>query len=295
MPSSQYDRSEQSTDNGHDPIDDSPALDRSFQHLADHVIVTQDDNQHSETDMPESRVPYRPSNAASSRKGNINGGNENGHTTGSYNLPPLQAQGNLDEGDSLDPIYDDDPTSYDLVAPPSTTYKKDEYSLEKRSQALFSSEHLQVILSDPNSLLKFTTFLGAHHTQSVPILVHYLDTLKAIRAIHYANAILDGLDPVEELEFTKQTITPTKNEVLEARARTAFDHLVKHVLPVYITHQYIQVVSTSISARISGLLSPNLREASEGLAEVFCLTDPSRPDNPIVFASEGWSVPFSAA
>lgn len=36
-----------------------------------------------------------------------------------------------------------------------------------------------------------------------------------------------------------------------------------------------------------GTLAPHLREASEGLAEVFCLTDPSRPDNPIVFASEG--------
>lgn len=26
---------------------------------------------------------------------------------------------------------------------------------------------------------------------------------------------------------------------------------------------------------------------SEGLAETFCLTDPSRRDNPIIFASEG--------
>lgn len=35
-----------------------------------------------------------------------------------------------------------------------------------------------------------------------------------------------------------------------------------------------------------GTLPPHLREQSEGLAEVFCLTDPSRSDNPIVFASE---------
>ena len=58
-------------------------------------------------------------------------------------------------------------------------------------------------------------------------------------------------------------------------------------LPAYITYMYIQIVSASISQRISGVLAPHLREASEGLAEVFCLTDPSRPDNPIVFASEG--------
>lgn len=35
-----------------------------------------------------------------------------------------------------------------------------------------------------------------------------------------------------------------------------------------------------------GTLPPHLKEQSEGLAEVFCLTDPSRSDNPIVFASE---------
>ena len=58
-------------------------------------------------------------------------------------------------------------------------------------------------------------------------------------------------------------------------------------LPAYITQMYIRVVSLSIAHRITGTLSPNLRDASEGLAEVFCLTDPSRPDNPIVFASEG--------
>jgi len=37
-------------------------------------------------------------------------------------------------------------------------------------------------------------------------------------------------------------------------------------------------------------LAPHLREASEGLAEVFCLTDPSRADNPIVFVSEEFAL-----
>jgi hypothetical protein len=63
--------------------------------------------------------------------------------------------------------------------------------------------------------------------------------------------------------------------------------MVQNDLPAYITHVYIQTVSLSITRRIIGTLPPHLREASEGLAEVFCLTDPSRPDNPIVFASEG--------
>jgi len=203
-----------------------------------------------------------------------------------HDLPPLQANGSLLNGDQLEPVVEDDPASYNLVAPPPRT-AHDEYSLERASQALFSRDHLQVIFADPAFLLQFTSFLGLHRPQSVPLLVHYLDSLKSLRAIHYANAILQGLDPVDGLDFTRRAVKPTINTFLEDRANSAFDALVKEELPAFITHQYIQVVSISIAARITGSLAPHLRDASEGLAEVFCLTDPSRPDNPIVFASEG--------
>ena len=207
-------------------------------------------------------------------------------------LPPLQAPGNLDESeqDAYKPVSEDDPTSYDLVGPAQAEdSQKKTWNLERQSQALFSKEHLQVIFGDPGFLLRFTSFLGMHRPQSVPILVHYLDSLKALRALHYANAILEGLDEVTGLDFTKGNVEPTTNAALLKRATDAFDYLVREELPAYITHGYIQIVSASISARISGMLAPHLREASEGLAEVFCLTDPSRPDNPIVFASEGTS------
>lgn len=206
-------------------------------------------------------------------------------------LPPLQARSNLDiaEAETYKPVaFDDDPTSYDLVGPGEMEEaQKKSWNLEKQSQALFSKEHLQVIFGDPGSLLKFTSFLGLHRPQSVPILVHYLDSLKALRALHYANAILEGLDEVPGLDFTTSAVEPTQNAALLKRATDAFDYLVREELPAYITHEYIRIVSASITARISGMLAPHLREASEGLAEVFCLTDPSRPDNPIVFASEG--------
>jgi len=204
-------------------------------------------------------------------------------------LPRLQLNDTLDDLDEegYNPIGDDDPTSYDLTGPAQAgDTRKSTWNLEKQSQALFSKEHLQVIFGDPSFLLKFTSFLGLHRPHSVPILVHYLDSLKALRALHYANAILEGLDEVPGLPFTKASVDPTTNTALLKRATDAFDHLVREELPAFVTHEYIQVVSASISARISGMLAPHLREASEGLAEVFCLTDPSRPDNPIVFASE---------
>lgn len=204
-------------------------------------------------------------------------------------LPRLQAIGELEHGDQYEPVLEDDPSSFDLLAPPPVGNEDTFSALEKQTQALFSRSHLQVIFADPRLLLKFTSFLGVHRPQSVPILVHYLDSLKSLRAIHYANAICEGLDPVEGLEFTQKPVKLTINTTLEDRAYRAFEVLVNEELPAFITHQYIQIVSASVTARITGALSPRLREASDGLAEVFCLTDPSRPDNPIVFASEGLS------
>lgn len=200
-------------------------------------------------------------------------------------LAPLQDQDGVG-GAGYDPVSEDNPASYDLLAPTEEQQKK-EYSLEKRSQILFSREHLQVIFNDPSLLFKFTAFLTSQRPQSLPILVYYLDTLKAIRAIHYANAILEGLDSVKGHDFTSQRLEKTTNPLLEQRADEAFEVLAREDLPAYITSLYISVVTLSITKRVTGSLPLHLREASEGLAEVFCLTDPSRPDNPIVFASEG--------
>ncbi|KAI9798373.1 MAG: hypothetical protein M1835_000036 [Candelina submexicana] len=201
------------------------------------------------------------------------------------NLPALQTQGPIDEEDQLDPLMEDDPRSFDLVAPAERGHHKI-FSLEGRSEQLFSREHLQIIFSEPSYLLKFTAFLSAQRPQSVPVLIYYLDTTKALKAINYANAIAEGLESIKRLDFTSVPARPTVNSVLEDKAKQAFDVLVREDLPAYIAHMYTQVVSLSITRRITGTLAPHLREASEGLAEVFCLTDCSRPDNPIIFASE---------
>jgi hypothetical protein len=146
---------------------------------------------------------------------------------------------------------------------------------------------MEEIFKDTPSLLRFTSFLSVARPQSVPVLIYYLDALKAIRAINYANAVAEALEPLPEHDFTQNPPRSTVNAILEDKARQAFDALVREDLPAFITHIFIQVVSLSIQKRITGNLSPLLREASEGLAEVFCLSDPSRSDNPIIFASEG--------
>jgi hypothetical protein len=202
-------------------------------------------------------------------------------------LPALQEKKDPESSGPLDPLTEDDPGSFDLLGPGAADTSS--FSLEKRSVQLFSREHLQAIFSEPALLLKFTNFVSCHRQKSMPILLYYLDALKALRAISYANAISEGLEPIDGIDFTQHPARPTVNSVLEDKANQAFDLMVREDLPAYITYTFVQVVSISIQRRITGTLAPHLREASEGLAEVFCLTDPSRPDNPIVFASEGGS------
>jgi hypothetical protein len=129
--------------------------------------------------------------------------------------------------------------------------------------------------------------LSVHKPSSIPILVYYLDVLKALKAISYSNAILEALTPIPGYDFTDNIAYPTINKGPEERAEQAFQQMVQNDLPAYVTHVYIQTVSLSITRRIIGTLPPHLREASEGLAEAFCLTDLSQPDNLIVFALEG--------
>ncbi|KAH8652451.1 hypothetical protein BX600DRAFT_516485 [Xylariales sp. PMI_506] len=200
-------------------------------------------------------------------------------------LPALQTRGATDH-DGLEPLAEEeiDPASFDLVVPAHSLGKQ--YSLETQSELLFSVKHLAVIFENPLLLQRFTNFIYQSRPASVPILEYYMNTLKALKAINYANAVVDGLSPVQGLEYTDDPITKTFNQILVARATQAFETLVNQDLPAYITHTYIQTVSVTIKRRIADTLPIHLKEMSEGLAEVFCLTDPSRPDNPIVFASE---------
>ncbi|ODA77327.1 hypothetical protein RJ55_06955 [Drechmeria coniospora] len=158
------------------------------------------------------------------------------------------------------------------------------YELERRSELLFSSRHLQAIFDDPGHLHRFSSFLCRHRPTSVPLLRYSLDALKALRAIEYSNAVLRQLAPLTNLDFTHPVDgnVPTVNEDLQAKAHMAFELLAREDLPMYVTHVWIQTVTVSIRERIMG----TARHSSEGLAEVFCLTDPSRHDNPIVFMTE---------
>ncbi|KAI1391303.1 uncharacterized protein F4822DRAFT_396266 [Hypoxylon trugodes] len=200
-------------------------------------------------------------------------------------LHALQIQG-LAEQDGLEPLAEEeiDPSSFNLVSPGISLGLQD--SLEKRSEAMFSADHLKVIFDDTLLLRNFITFLYAFRPKSVSLLVYYLDASKALKAMNYANSVVRTLVPVGGLEYSRKVVPEITNGLLLDMANEAFEVLAGEDLPAYITYVWAQTVRMTIKMRIADTLPENLKERSEGLAEAFCLTDPSRHGNPVIFASK---------
>ena len=175
--------------------------------------------------------------------------------------------------------------SFDLAPPPpKETTKRIDWLAER----VFSDDHLRIIIRDQTQIKRFTTFLTRYKPHAVPVLNRYLETQKAIKAVEYANAIAETLS---QLPSDHSSFIPCSAAILdgrfEARSRRAFDSLLHDALPAWITHSLVQVVTEVMVKEITGNSLPLLRNLIGGLAEVFCLSDPSLPDNPIVYASEG--------
>ena len=181
------------------------------------------------------------------------------------------------------------PLNFDLNPPAP---RKTVSILDSLAERLFSEEHFRVILRDPSFFLRFTAFLNRYKPSYAPILVRYLEAQKAIKAVEYANALAESLKPVPGDESSKiPCAAATVDARFEQRLNRATDTLVNEALPAYVTFHLVKIVTESLVREITGTSMPFARELVGGLAEVFCLADPSLPDTPIIYASEGRSNP----
>ncbi|CAO1604945.1 hypothetical protein XANCAGTX0491_008485 [Xanthoria calcicola] len=207
--------------------------------------------------------------------------------THDFPQPPMHSPTmNGTREDHMEPLRTptDDSNDFDLKAPPPN---KPVRFLEHYSEKLFSDGHLRFILRDPAFFLRFTAFLNRYKSHAAPILLRHLEAQKAIKAVEYANAVAESLKPVpgdasSQIPCAAATLDPR----FESRSRRAMDTLVNEALPAYITQAFTKVVTESMVREITGTTMPIMRELVGGLAEVFCLSDPSIKDNPIVYASE---------
>jgi hypothetical protein len=204
-------------------------------------------------------------------------------------LPVLQ-QTNPNEGsEQFYPIMEEDEdASFDLVAP----YEGDGaplHNLERQADLMFCSEHMLAILTNPRYLARFREFLAQERSGSITTLTYYLNASKSLKAIQYANALVRlAVDvPTAGIETAEHPVGPTVNMALEQRVQAALDALTAEELPAFITSTCINVTGKVVEERVRGSLPQKFQGTADGLGEVFCLTDPSRPDNPIIFASGG--------
>jgi len=178
---------------------------------------------------------------------------------------------------------------FDLQPPPASASN---VRIEDVMKRLFSVEHLHFILGDHVLFYQFSTFLNRFKPNLVPTLIRYMEMRKAMKAIEYANAVARSIrwpSHTDYCKFSRVQAAATDVRFEDYAARELL-LLCSEALPAFITHTLIGVVSDCVARDITGQGIPIMRDLVGNLAEVYCLTDPSVHDNPIIFASEGLSI-----
>ncbi|MCJ1312431.1 hypothetical protein MMC25_006105 [Agyrium rufum] len=223
-------------------------------------------------------LPALPTNAKEGHDADLNG--------------HLRAVPESPSGDE-DALNSDAAQNFDLAPPPP---KNALQNLDTISERLFSDQHLRAILRDQTQFLRLIAFVNRYKPQAAAVLTCYLEAQKAIKAVEYANAVAATVGPLPnehsnvDADTRDEKWTPCSAALIdgrfEARTKRALDYLVNEVLPALITHTLVNVVTDVMNKEITGNTLPVMRELVAGLNEVFCLSDPSIADNPIVYASE---------
>jgi hypothetical protein len=187
------------------------------------------------------------------------------------------------------PAQDQNPTDssfFDLQPP---HHPANHVKLEDVMSRLFSEEHLHFILGDHTLFYRFSSFLNNYRPHLVPTLIRYLEMRKAVKAIEYANSVMRRIRWPSHTDYCKfsRLQAATLDVRFEDYAARELLLLCTEALPAFITDTVVGVVSQCVEQDITSRAIPVIRDLVGNLAEVFCLTDPSIHDNPIIFASEG--------
>jgi len=110
-----------------------------------------------------------------------------------------------------------------------------------------------------------------------------------MKAIEYANSVSRTIRWPSNTDFCKSSkLQAAVVEVkFEDDANGELRLLCGEALPAFITHNLVDVVIDLVASDIQGQVVPALKSLVGNLAEAFCLTDPSCPNNPIIYASDG--------
>ena len=159
-------------------------------------------------------------------------------------------------------------------------------SLHKLSDFLFSTQHLRLVLEDHDLFNAFESFLSLKRPQSASLLSSYVTLRKALRSVEYADAIMAGVQNVSESGNMPKDNCVAMPWVVQDRIDRILDALIPGDFRAFIADVYAKMVSAALADRVTGKENSTTSDIADGLAEVFVLSDPARPDNPLVFTSD---------
>ncbi|KAK3294519.1 uncharacterized protein B0H64DRAFT_375297 [Chaetomium fimeti] len=87
------------------------------------------------------------------------------------------------------------------------------------------------------------------------------------------------------IKYCAGAALPALDKVYQEAKATAEDRLSRSLYPEFVKYQLSRCLTTSLTPNRS--LTGEVNTPYPGLAEAFCLTDPHKPDNPVIFASDG--------
>ena len=157
---------------------------------------------------------------------------------------------------------------------------------EELSDLLLSRQHLQLVLEDQDMSEDFKTFIQTHRPESIPALSRYFNLTKALKGILYAESIIKGLEAVECHSLKGEASCVALPWVIQDQIDRTLDFPLTDDFRAFIAHYYAKMVNDALANRVVGKQDPAVPGVADGLAEVFVLSDPARPDNVIVLTSE---------
>lgn len=177
---------------------------------------------------------------------------------------------------------------------PGDEQTKDHVLLEQCYSWLFSRQHFQIILADPDLSKIFEEYVRANKPDSAPLLDYYVDSVKILRLMKYADAIACNLKPVQGQSFTSRANSTTIGFpwVVQSKLDQALDALMTDDFPAFLTSQYLEFVDHALSEGVTNLQDVATVGKLEGLAEAFFLYNPTIVDNPTIYSSDGLFQPM---
>ena len=159
-------------------------------------------------------------------------------------------------------------------------------SVETLDDFLFSIHHLKDVLEDREMSVKLKMFLQRHQPSAINHVARFSNLKKALRSLRYAEAIVNDLESSKNATVASKVGMFAMPWVIQEEIDATLNLFVGDEFRAFVADIYARMSGEALADRVIGGYSSKGVDVVPGLAEVFVLSDPTRPDNPIVFTSD---------